>query len=222
MNVCVVTPYYRTDLAWLQQAHDSVKAQSIPAHHIVVCDGSEPAQMSDFQGTHIILQRNYQDYGNTPRLIGSFRAVTRDADAIAYLDADNWYHPYHLEGLLRFAQENNLDACASARMLHRLDGSPMIKCPQVTGEPYIDTSCLLVMKSAFQHLIAWTLFPQDLAADTDNRLWQFAKAGGARVDFLDHPTVAYRTRHLAHYEIAGESPPPEAVRRADLRGDNYH
>ena len=156
MKICVVTPYFRTETAWLQQAHDSVKAQSVPAAHIVVCDGSEPAQIGEFQGVHIILQRNYQDYGNTPRLIGSYRAVTAEADAIAYLDADNWYEPAHLEGLVRFAQERNLDACSSARMLHRLDGTPMMKCPHVTGQPYIDTSCMLVMKSAFSHLIAWT------------------------------------------------------------------
>lgn len=222
MNICVITPYFRTELAWLQQAHDSVKAQSIPAHHILICDGSEPAALADFQGTHIILQRNYQDYGNTPRLIGSYRAVTRGADAIAFLDADNWYHPFHLEGLVRFAQERNLEACASSRMLYRLDGTPLMKCTQVTGQPYIDTSCLLVMKPAFGHLIAWTLFPQSVAADTDNRLWHFMKTAGARLDFLDNPSVAYRTRHASHHRLAGETPPPEAVDRRDLDGENYH
>ena len=163
MKIFVVTPYFRTDPAWLQHAHDSVKAQTIPATHIVVCDGSEPAQIRDFQGVHILLQRNYQDYGNTPRLIGSYRAVTAEADAIAYLDADNWYQPTHLEGLVHFAQERKLDACSSARMLHRLDGTPMMKCPHVNGQPYIDTSCLLMMKPAFPHLIAWTLYPQAVA-----------------------------------------------------------
>lgn len=223
MKICVVTPYFRTEAAWLQQAHDSVKAQTLPAHHIMVCDGSEPAQIRDFQrGSHIILQRNYQDYGNTPRLIGSYRAATQEADAIAYLDADNWYLPSHLEDMVRFARERDLDACSSARMLHRLDGSPMMKCPHVDGNPLVDTSCLLVMRRAFPHLIAWTLFPQAVAADTDNRLWRFMKSAGARLDFLDSPTVAYRTRHLVHYSLAGQSPPPEAVNRRDLGGANYH
>ncbi len=221
MKICVVTPYFKTEPAWLQQAHDSVKAQSIPATHIVVCDGSEPAQIRDFQGVHIILHRNYQDYGNTPRLIGSYRAVTAEADEIAYLDADNWYVPTHLEGMVHFAQERNLDACSSARMLHRLDGTPMMKCPHVNGQPYIDTSCLLVMKPAFPHLIAWTLYPQAVAADTDNRLWAYLRMAGARLDFLDQPTVAYRTRHYVHYTLAGELPPPEAVNRTDMRGDAY-
>jgi hypothetical protein len=92
----------------------------------------------------------------------------------------------------------------------------------VNGEPLIDTSCLLVMKPAFRHLIGWTLFSQALAADADNRLWEFMRSSGARTGFLDHPTVAYRTRHKAHYELAGEPVPAEAIRRADLRGDKYH
>src|SRR4051794_6278432 len=125
MNICVVTPYFRTELAWVQQAHDSVKAQTLTAHHIVVCDGSDPAEIADFRGSHIILRRNYADYGNTPRLIGSYHAVARDAEAVAFLDADNWYQPTHLENLVQFAQVRGLDACSSARMLHRLDGSQL-------------------------------------------------------------------------------------------------
>jgi len=221
MNICVVTPYFRTEIAWLQQAHDSVKAQTLPAHHIVVCDGSQPAGIEDFKGSHILLQRNYADYGNTPRLIGCFRALAREAEAIAFLDADNWYQPTHLERLLRFAQERGLDACSSARMLHRLDGSPLIKCPHVTGQPYIDTSCLLVMKPAFKYLVGWTLFPQSVAAEVDNRLWTFMGSNGARLGFFDSPSVSYRTRHAVHYQLAGETAPPGALVRTDLSGANY-
>ncbi len=222
MNICVVTPYFQTEPAWLQQAHDSVRSQSAPAHHVLVCDGSAPAQIHPFQGSHIVLQRNYKDYGNTPRLIGCYHAIARGAEAIAFLDADNWYRRDHLEGLLRFAHDNRLDACASARMLHRLDGSWMSKCTQVNARPYIDTSCLLVMKSAFPHLIAWILFAQAVAAEADQHVWQHMKTAGARLGFLDKPTLAYRTRHAVHYQIAGEPPPADAVVRTDIHGDHYH
>ncbi len=143
MKIFVVTPYFQTQPAWLQQAHDSVKAQTVSAHHILVCDGSAAAQIQGFQGSHIILPRNYRDYGNTPRLIGCYHAIAAGAEAIAFLDADNWFDPDHLAGLSGFARDNNLDACSSARMLHRLDGSWLSRCPQVNGRPYIDTSCML-------------------------------------------------------------------------------
>jgi hypothetical protein len=221
MKICVVTPYFETEEAWIRQGHASVRGQTIPAHHILVCDGSAPAQIEAFQGTHILLQRNYKDYGNTPRLIGCYNAIAQGADAIAFLDGDNWFQPDHLEGLVRFARDNQLDACSSARTLHRPDGSFMVKCPTVNGNPYIDTSCLLVMKSAFQHMIAWVLFPQDVAAEMDQHVWRHMRQLGARLGFLDRATMSYRTRHASHYRLIGESPPEASIDRRDLHGEHY-
>ncbi|HEY1412829.1 MAG TPA: glycosyltransferase family A protein [Rhodopila sp.] len=221
MKIFVVTPYFETEQAWVRQGHASVRGQTIPAHHVLVCDGSAPVQNEAFQGTHIILQRNYKDYGNTPRLIGCYNAIARGADAIAFLDGDNWFQPDHLENLERFARDNRLDACSSARTLHRPDGSYMVKCPTVDGRSFIDTSCLLVMKSAFQHLLAWVLEGQDEAAVMDQHLWTYMKNAGARLGFLDRATVCYRTRHASHYRLIGETPPPDAIDRVDLHGEHY-
>lgn len=221
MKICVITPYYQPDPVWLRRAHESVRGQSLPAHHILVCDGCEPAQILNFDGTHIILRRNYLDYGNTPRLIGCYNAIGQGADAIAFLDADNWYQRQHLEGMLGFAKEQQLDACASSRYLHRLDGSLMMKCPIVNGEQYIDTSCLLVMRPAFQHMINWTLLPQQNAALANQHVWSQMRNAGLRLGFLDRPTVCYRTRHATHYKLAGETPPPEAFDRIDVDGASY-
>jgi len=221
MKICVVTPYFETETAWIRQGHASVRGQTIPAHHILVCDGSAPAQIEAFQGTHILLQRNYKDYGNTPRLIGCYQAMSRDADAIAFLDGDNWFQPDHLENLEKFAHDNDLDACSSARTLHRADGSFMIKCPTVNGRPFIDTSCLLVMKPAFQHMIAWVLLSQDVSAVTDQHVWTHMQSMGARLGFLDKATVSYRTRHASHYRLIGEQPPENAIDRLDLHGERY-
>lgn len=222
MKICVVTPYFEANEDWLAQAHASVRAQTVEAHHIMVCDGSAPAQLTDFKGSHIILARNYRDYGNTPRLIGCYHALAVDADAIAFLDADNWYYPDHLEGLLKFVEEHNLDAICSGRMLHRLDGSAMGVCPTVDGRQFTDTNCMLVMKSAFRHMLAWTLSGQEVAAIMDQFVWNHMRDNGARMGFVDRATVAYRTRHISHYEKAGEVPPDTAVNRTDPHGDRYH
>jgi Glycosyl transferase family 2 len=221
MKICVVTPYFQTPLEWVIQAHESVKAQTIPASHIVICDGSEPAQIPAFQGTHILLGRNYKDYGNTPRLIGCYNAITHGAEAIAFLDADNWFEPDHLQALRDYTVANNLDACSSARMLHRLDGSVLAKCALVNARPYVDTNCLFVMKSAFPHMIAWTLQNQDNAAVMDQEVWRHMHRMGARLGFLDRPSVCYRTRHASHYRQVGEAPPPDAIDRRDPHGERY-
>jgi hypothetical protein len=222
MNICVVTPYFNTPAEWLVQGHASVRAQTVPASHILIGDGCQPAPIPDFVGTHILLQRNYGDYGNTPRLIGCYQAISQNADAIAFLDADNWYYPDHLEALLSHMVGAGLDACASTRMLHRLDGSPMIRCPHVDGVRFIDTNCLVVLKPAFRHLIGWVLSGQEVAAAADQQLWAFMKQQGARTGFLNRPSVAYRTRHVVHYHTAGEIPPEGSVNRTDLHGERYH
>jgi len=221
MKICVVTPYYQESIEWLVQAHTSVKSQTTAARHILVCDGSVAARIPDFQGTHVVLERNYRDYGNTPRLIGCYNAITQDADAIAFLDADNWYYPDHLRSLSTIATNAQLDAVASARMLHRLDGTPMMKCPTVDGTNYIDTSCLLVLRPAFRHLVAWVLQGQGTAAETDQFLWRLLRDTGTRMGFVDRPTVAYRTRHQVHYDQAREPSPRGTVLRTDLHGDHY-
>jgi glycosyltransferase involved in cell wall biosynthesis len=222
MKICVVTPYFQENIEWLLQAHASVKTQTIEARHILVCDGGVPAQIPDFQGTHVLLARNYRDYGNTPRLIGCYNAIAQDADAIAFLDADNWYYPDHLRSLTAIASSTQLDAVASARMLHRLDGTPMMKCRTVDGANYIDTSCLVVFRPAFRHLICWALQGQDVAGrETDQFLWRTMRDAGTRMAFVDRPSVAYRTRHRVHYDQAGEIAPPGAVIRLDVHGDRY-
>lgn len=222
MRVFVITPYFNTPPAWLDQCHRSVRAQTMPATHVMVCDGAPATPLPDFQGVHLILRRNYADYGNTPRLIGSYRALASGAEAIAFLDGDNWYHPDHIEGLVRHAESQGLDAVSSARMLHRLDGSPMIRCPHVDGRKYIDTNCLLVLKPAFPHLVGWVMNGQDQAAVTDQTLWRYLQAQRMRTGFLDRASIAYRSRHRVHYQLAGESPPDGAVERTDTRGDHYH
>jgi hypothetical protein len=205
MRICVVTPYYQENTGWLLHAHASVRAQTTEAHHILVCDGSTPAQIPDFVGTHIILPRNYGDHGNTPRLIGSYQAITRDADAIAFLDANNWYFPDHLRSLAEIATTAELGVVSSARMLHRLDGAPMIRCPTVDGRNYVDTNCLMVLRPAFRHLVAWILQGPDTAAASGQFLWRLMREAGTRMAFVDRPTVAYRTRHQIHYDQAREA-----------------
>jgi len=222
MRTFIVTPYFNTPPAWLAQCHRSVRAQTVPSTHVLVCDGATPTPLADFQGIHIILRRNYADYGNTPRLIGCYQALAAGAEAIAFLDADNWYHEDHLEALLAHAQAAGLDAVSSARMLHRLDGSPMIRCPHVDGINLIDTNCLLVLRPAFQHMLGWVMRGQDQSATTDQSVWQYLQSQRMRTGFLDRASIAYRTRHRIHYQIAGETPPADTVHRTDLRGDRYH
>jgi hypothetical protein len=77
------------------------------------------------------------------------------------------------------------------------------------------------MRSAFEHLIAWVLSAQEVAAVSDQEVWRHMHKMGARLGFLDRPSVCYRTRHATHYRLVGEQPPADAIDRADAHGARY-
>jgi hypothetical protein len=207
MKICVVTPYFQENLEWLMQAHASVKSQTVEARHILVCDGAAPARIPDFLGTHIVLPRSHGDDGNTPRLIGCFNAITAyDADAIAFLDASDWYYPDHLGSLTAIATSTQIDVVSSARMLHRPDGTPITKCPAVDGQHRISPSCLLLLRPAFAHLIAWVLQGQNTEADAGLDLWRRLQSSGSRMAFVDRPSVAHRVHGSGSGDVARAAP----------------
>lgn len=91
MKVAVITPYYKESLDILQKCHESVKKQNHPSLHVMVADGFPVDDISQWDCNHIILPLGHNDIGSTPRLLGSYHAIGLGYDAIAFLDADNWY-----------------------------------------------------------------------------------------------------------------------------------
>ena len=154
-------------------------------------------------------------------MIGCYNAITRDADAIAFLDADCWYYPDHLRSLTAIALDTKIDEVASARILHRPDGSAMMGGGGGGGGGYIDLSCLLVMRPAFQHLIAWVLQTPDRATRPINTLRStfrgFRRADSVRRSSDRH---ARQTRIVNITKWRGRAPPPDfSLRFRALRPD---
>src|SRR5262245_29299152 len=97
-RVAVVTPYYQEKLEVLRDCLASVAKQTFRCDHFVVADGHPQELVTPAE--HIILPRAHHDNGNTARAIGSLSAMNQDYDAVAYLDADNWYYPNHIESMV--------------------------------------------------------------------------------------------------------------------------
>ncbi|MEM9692341.1 MAG: glycosyltransferase, partial [Myxococcota bacterium] len=150
-RVAVVTPYYREEAAVLEQCVASVAAQTVPVTHFVVADGHpQPDLVDRFRVEHLVLPDAHGDNGNTPRAIGSLSAVNRGFDAIAYLDADNWYRPEHIERMVALQRRTGASVCTSGRTIHRLDGSFMLVDRESDGLRHVDTSCLFLTRDAFR------------------------------------------------------------------------
>src|SRR5271170_4341899 len=99
-RIAVITPYYKEPLAMLRHCHESVLAQDVGADHFLIADGFPSVDFTDAHVKHIALPHAHSDNGNTPRGVGSLLADAEGYDFIAFLDADNWFHPGHLSSLI--------------------------------------------------------------------------------------------------------------------------
>ena len=203
MRVAVVTPYYRTPNQWLQRCHASVRAQDYP------CTLSLwPTVVRYRCYEHIVLPRNYGDTGDTPRSIGSLKAIEQGFDAIAYLDADNWYRTDHISSLIKLHQKTGAVVCTSKRYICHIDGRAMAICFLSDGEQFCDTSCLKLTRSAFNMVSVWSNIADGEHAIGDQIMWyNILKSGHSRAH-TNLPTVYYRATHNMHYLEIGWPIPP--------------
>jgi len=215
MRVAVITPYYKPNMDWLRQCHESVLAQTHPCTHILVADSDPVGEVDAWQAQHIRGGIGHADYGDTPRGIGSMSAIGQGFDAITYLDADNWYSsPDHIERLVKLHRESGASVCISSRNLCRPDGTLLGPCPESDGNYFADTSCILLTRRAFGIASVWAMMDPPLHAIDDRIImWRIREAKLKRA-FNNQHTVAYRTTFPGHYKRFGQPPPPET--KADV------
>jgi len=206
-RVAVVTPYYKEPLSWLEKCHDSVLTQTHPCTHFMVADGHARSEVATWDVEHLTLSCAHADNGNTPRAIGGLSAQAQDYDAIAYLDADNWFYPDHIAQLVDLHRSSGAVVCTSGRTIHRLDGSRMFVDEENDGEKHVDTSCLLMTRAMFRLIPLWALMPRPMSPHCDRVFWQAIVARDAPRAHNPSATVAFRSHYRVHYQRLGEEPP---------------
>ncbi len=210
MRVAVVTPYYKEPLEVLKRCHDSVRAQiHHKAEHILVADGHPRPELDAWDAQHISIPAS-DDCGDTPRLVGAVIASTSGVDAIAFLDADNWFEPDHLATLVTMHELTGHPIVTATRFLRRLDGGPLGVCTESDGQAFTDTNCYLLMRPAFHLLGAWGFKERGAAALGDRVFWRAVVRSGLARAHSTTPTVNYVTSFAGHYLAHGETPPPES------------
>ena len=207
LRVAVITPYYKEELSILERCHDSVLRQTCPCDHFFVSDGHPRAQMDFWKVSHVKLPRAHADNGNTPRCLGALSAFALGYDAVAFLDADNWFHPNHIETLALLHQATKAIVCTSNRTMHRPDGSYMFDDVQNDGRTHVDTSCLLFTRRAMPLLGRWTMMPRQLGPICDTVYFETIKR--ARLSHAHSPkaTVCFTTVYEADFRRMKEPPP---------------
>lgn len=210
MRVAVITPFYNTPLHWLEQCHASVRAQTHPCTHFLVSDGAGENPLSDFEGEYIRLPKPHADNGNTPRAVGSTTAAGEGFDAIAYLDADNWYAANHIESLVTLKQQTGAAVCTSGRTLHNLSGELLGPCVEVDGKHFVDTSCLFITRPAYGLTLQWVFMPREFSVVCDFWVWSCVRRSLHPTAHTGLQTMAFRTTYPHHFLRFGLPPPPGA------------
>ena len=208
-RIAVITPYHKEPLELLAQCHESVVAQSVQADQFMVADGCPRPEPASWDVQHVVLPRGHDDFGCTPRGIGSLLADSQGYDFVAYLDADNWYEPGHLASLLELHRRTGAPVCTSFRNFRQPDGSPLETSEHEEDLlQHIDTSCLLVHRTAFSILPVWIRMPKRLVPLCDRVFVAALRQARFAIASTRERTVAYRTLHELHYTQAGLAPPP--------------
>ncbi|MGE0713907.1 MAG: glycosyltransferase family 2 protein [Alphaproteobacteria bacterium] len=211
MRIAVVTPYFSEAPNVLWQCHASVLEQRRPVRHILVSDGRPQPVVDSWDADHVRLPHPHGDAGNAARGIGALMAVAEGYDAVAFLDADNWYQPDHLEATAAGMEREGAALCSSARSLHAEDGRLLAPLDgESDGIRHADTNTLLVHRRAADLLALWCEMPPAFAWVGDRFLLAAARARGHAVAHVARATVCYRTRWAFHYRALGLPPPPGA------------
>lgn len=211
MRIAVITPYYKEPTALIRRCYDSVRAQTMGAvTQVFVSDGFPNEEVEALPDVVHIRVPNHADYGDTPRLIGAAHATNRGYDAVAFLDADNWYEPDHLESLLRLALSQRVPVATATRILWTEEGRSLGVCTECDGVSHVDTNCFLVLSPAFRVLGAWGFKDRNLAVTGDRIFFQAVRDSGLGHAHCQRPTVNYVTCFAAHYVRCGETPPPSS------------
>lgn len=170
-SVAVITPTIGKDT--LKQCINSVRNQTFSGkikHHVVL-DGREnfgkvveqievgtedKIPTKNYELIRTILAENVGKnnwYGH--RVYAAFSFLF-NADAVVFLDEDNWFDPDHIESLVSTVNDHNLDWAFSYRKIYDKDGNYLVhdNCeslgvhPAYVGENvfHVDTSSYLIRK----------------------------------------------------------------------------
>jgi hypothetical protein len=211
VKVAVVTPYYREELETLRRCHESVLRQTYDCTHVLVADGHPRPEIAAWDAQHMALPVAHRDYGNTPRGLGGISALNQGFDAIAFLDADNWYAEDHVESLVALCEEHRLAVAFSSRHIILSTGE---YCPFVEQEEFerkhVDTSCFFITSKAAFLVPLWAMMERGFSSICDRVMLKVVQSRGISHGWTGRMTLFYESRWPGHFTAMGKQPPPDA------------
>lgn len=221
MNIYCITPVYNPNIEYLKQNIKSVKSQTIPVKHMLVFDGPQGLkkihEYNNSSNSKINLENIeilelpvcHRDYGDTPRYMGAVSAFSRNADAIFWIDDDNWIDANHAEVMSsELTAQRPITTCQ--RNICTLEGDIMGLCFETDPYKFIDMNCYFIHKNAKTICtVLWTMRPDHHIFD-DKIMYASIRENNIPFKYYKNPTVNYRTNFNFHYEYYGYPIPDNA------------
>jgi len=209
MRIAIITAYFKEERATIERCIDSVRSQTQPAEHILVAHGHPQAWIGAGNLRQIVLDRNNDDFGDTPRAIGLVVAIREGYDAVQFLDADNVIDPHHVAMSAGMLRSTGAHMLVLKRRFLRQDGSVLnfISARDETLAA-IDTNCYLFARPSFPTALKWTLIPKELSYMGATVFRSVFSKAGHPVAVASEPTVGYTSMWANTYTEVGETPPP--------------
>jgi glycosyltransferase involved in cell wall biosynthesis len=212
MKIAVITPYYKENFTLINRCIDSIASQSVKTDHFLISDGHPEDWIDQRDVRHIRLGASHGDYGNTPRGIGAQIAISEGYDAIAFLDADNWFDLNHIESCINSAKKHisNHGACDYVVARRRLMRPDLTEMPWTDAPELVDTNCFFLLRGAYSVVPYWNLMPKPFSVIGDRIFNAKIQSLGFVFAQNDNVTVNYLNLWESTYKMRGETPPPGA------------
>ena len=217
-GAAVITPYHQEPLDWLERCHQSCLDQGHAIRHVMVADGHPRAELDGWDIDHLVLPQQHADNGNTPRCAGALSAINRGYWPILFLDADNYFRPWHTDSIAKLrARFPAADVLAMGRELVLPDGTPVPGLPEEDRRvQHVDTSCFVFYPSAFRVLALWGLMPPYLGPVCDRFIFEALHQLGFVVAGTHEASVVFSAHYSWAYRAAGCAVPKDVH---DIRWD---
>jgi hypothetical protein len=185
-----------------------VLAQTHPCTHYFVADGHPKVDIDAWNVKHIVLADCHRDNGNTPRGIGGISAINSGFDAVAFLDADNWFSPNHISSLITTIEQTQAAVAVSGRTIVLIDGTVLeMEDPEDRVGSHIDTSCYFITTKAAFLIPLWAMLDQSLSPVGDRMMRSFLAYFQVPVALTGLRTMMFESNYEVHYRMAGREPP---------------
>lgn len=213
MKIAVVTPYYKESPETLWRCHQSILKQTVPCTHILVSDGHPLPIVDQWEARHIKLPYAHGDYGDMAKSVGAMEAYVQNYDAIAFLDADNWFRPEHFEKVIERHRQSQADVVVTYRFFCDLEGTPLAQDLNSDGVAFADTNCMIFFGEGKKLACDWFKIPPWAHCICDRVIWSWVQKQDLKIFPSQDCTVCYSLAYEGIYKLLEIAPPKEALEK---------